>query len=228
MDRRIISIVGCSLGVLTLSALVAVAQTDYSKLPDPKPRHAELSERKTRLADAVLAAEKATGGIAARAEAVERDGKAVYELEVYTADSARRVTVDAESGAVIENRSSLLPGDPITGDLTTTASGLQFAIIREGTGEKPEGPTATVKVHYSGWLVDGSKFDSSVDRGQPASFPLNGVIKGWTEGVGDMKVGEKRKLVIPFALAYGEQGRPPRIPPKALLVFDVELLEIVK
>ena len=80
-------------------------------------------------------------------------------------------------------------------------------------------------VHYVGTLLDGTKFDSSVDRGQPAQFPLGGVIPGWTEGVGSMKIGGKRKLVIPYALAYGERGRGP-IPAKATLIFDVELLEI--
>ena len=103
-----------------------------------------------------------------------------------------------------------------------------FIEITEGTGETPPSAASNVKVHYTGYLVDGVKFDSSVDRGMPATFPLNRVIAGWTEGVGSMKVGGKRKLIIPFDLAYGANGRPPTIPPRATLIFDVELLEVVK
>ena len=106
-----------------------------------------------------------------------------------------------------------------------TASGLMYVVLKEGDGASPK-PTDKVNVHYTGWLTDGTKFDSSVDRGTPASFQLNRVIQGWTEGVGMMKVGGKSKLLIPYELAYGERGRPPRIPAKAMLVFDIELLGI--
>ena len=123
---------------------------------------------------------------------------------------------------------SSYPGDPVQGEPTTNASGLEYYDLNVGGGESPPDPSSTVSVHYSGWLLDGTKFDSSVDRGQPASFPLNRVIQGWTEGVGSMQVGGKRKLIVPYQLGYGEPGHPPAIPPKATLVFDVELLEIVK
>jgi FKBP-type peptidyl-prolyl cis-trans isomerase FkpA len=106
------------------------------------------------------------------------------------------------------------------------ASGeLEITHLEEGTGASPSA-TDTVQVHYHGTFPDGRVFDSSVDRGQPASFPLNRVIACWTEGVQKMKVGGKAKLVCPPALAYGERGAPPTIPPNATLVFEVELLAI--
>ncbi|HTJ80018.1 MAG TPA: FKBP-type peptidyl-prolyl cis-trans isomerase [Rariglobus sp.] len=104
-------------------------------------------------------------------------------------------------------------------------SGLCYEIVKEGTGPFPKA-TDTVKVHYTGTLVDGKKFDSSVDRGEPAEFPLNGVIPGWTEGLQKINKGGKIKLYVPSDLAYGDQGRPPTIPPAATLIFDVELLDI--
>ena len=110
---------------------------------------------------------------------------------------------------------------------TKTASGMLIKHTKEGTGASPAA-TDQVKVHYEGRLIDGKVFDSSIARGEPATFPLNGVIGCWTEGVQTLKVGGKATLVCPAGLAYGESGRPPTIPPQATLVFDVELLEIVK
>lgn len=110
---------------------------------------------------------------------------------------------------------------------TRTASGLVVQAIRQGTGPAPKA-SDRVRVHYHGTLTDGTVFDSSVQRGEPATFPLNGVIPCWTEGLQLMKVGGKSRLVCPPALAYGDRGAPPRIRPGATLVFEVELLEIVK
>jgi FKBP-type peptidyl-prolyl cis-trans isomerase len=106
-------------------------------------------------------------------------------------------------------------------------SGVVFVPQKEGTGASPK-ETDTVKVHYKGTLVDGKEFDSSYKRNQPAEFALNQVIKCWTEGLQKMKVGGKARLVCPSGVAYGDQGRPPVIPPKATLSFEVELLDIVK
>ena len=108
--------------------------------------------------------------------------------------------------------------------VTVTESGLQYSVITKAEGPKPKA-TDTVTVHYVGTLIDGTEFDSSVKRGQPATFPLNRVISGWTEGLQLMSIGEKYKFVIPADLAYGEQGAG-SIPPGATLIFDVELLEI--
>ncbi len=107
----------------------------------------------------------------------------------------------------------------------TTESGLKSIVLTEGTGDTSPSATDTVEVHYTGWLLDGTQFDSSVDRGSPSTFSLNRVIKGWTEGVALMKVGEKRKFIISADLAYGSKGRP-SIPPDSTLVFDIELLAI--
>jgi FKBP-type peptidyl-prolyl cis-trans isomerase len=138
-------------------------------------------------------------------------------------EAERKAAADANKAAgdkfLAENKNK--PG------VKTTASGLQYQIVREGRGPKPTA-NDTVRVHYTGTLLDGTKFDSSLDRGQPAEFPLSGVIPGWTEGLQLMPVGSKFKFWIPANLAYGEQGTPGPIGPNQTLVFDVELLEIVK
>jgi len=113
-----------------------------------------------------------------------------------------------------------LPANP-----QTTPSGLGYTIDQPGTGARPQAGQS-VSVHYTGWLTDGTKFDSSRDRGEPFEFPLGQgrVIEGWDEGVADMQIGEKRTLIIPAALGYGDQGSGDVIPPNATLVFKIELL----
>lgn len=107
----------------------------------------------------------------------------------------------------------------------TTASGLQYQVLREGNGQSPKA-TDTVECHYEGTLIDGTKFDSSYDRGQTATFPLNQVIAGWTEGLQLMKEGGKYRFFIPYELGYGERGAGASIPPFSALVFDVELVSV--
>ena len=110
-------------------------------------------------------------------------------------------------------------------ELTPTATGLYYRILRKSDGRKPKA-SDTVVAHYKGWLDDGTKFDSSYDRGEPTSFPLNGVIKGWTEGLQLIGDGGMIELEIPYGLAYGAAGKPPTIPPKATLHFIIELKEL--
>ncbi len=111
-------------------------------------------------------------------------------------------------------------------EVTVTESGLQYEVITEGEGEKPS-QASTVRTHYHGTLIDGTVFDSSYDRGEPAEFPVGGVIAGWTEALQMMSVGSKWRLTVPYSLAYGEQGAGGAIGPYSTLVFDVELLSIV-
>jgi peptidylprolyl isomerase len=150
-----------------------------------------------------------------------------YTVVVFKGDQRHDVLVNAVDGSIISDTLvAQYPGIEFKGELQKTPSGLQFVDIQEGHGIQPD-PASVVKVHYTGYLNNGQKFDSSVDRGEPAQFSLSGVIPGWTEGVGSMKVGGKRKLIVPYKLAYGERGRGGHIPPKATLIFDVELLEVV-
>ncbi|MBN1551045.1 FKBP-type peptidyl-prolyl cis-trans isomerase [bacterium] len=110
--------------------------------------------------------------------------------------------------------------------VVTTETGLQYKIITEGSGERPK-LTDKVKCHYRGTLIDGTEFDSSISRGEPATFPVNGVIPGWTEALQKMSPGAKWELYIPSELAYGERGAGPKIGPNETLIFEVELLEIL-
>jgi len=147
----------------------------------------------------------------------------VYDTEVKAA--AEKKQLELTEKATAESKAFLEENAKAEG-VTVTDSGLQYSVITEAEGPKPDAED-TVTVHYVGTLTDGTEFDSSVARGEPAKFPLNRVIPGWTEGVQLMSVGEKYKFVIPADLAYGEQGAG-SIPANATLVFEVELLDIEK
>jgi FKBP-type peptidyl-prolyl cis-trans isomerase FklB len=122
---------------------------------------------------------------------------------------------------------SFLAANAKKAGVVTTASGLQYKVLKSGTGEMPKA-TDQVKVDYTGTLIDGTVFDSSVQRGEPAVFPVNAVIPGWVEALQLMKVGDKWQLFIPAKLAYGDQSPSPTIPPNSVLIFEVELLNIQK
>ncbi len=133
----------------------------------------------------------------------------------------------AAAGKNVEESKKFFAENGKKDGIKTTKSGLQYQVITEGKGDKPKA-TDRVSVHYKGTLLDGSTFDSSYERGEPATFPLNAVIPGWTEGLQLMTVGSKYKLFVPPELGYGERGAGPKIGPNAALIFEVELLKVEK
>ena len=148
--------------------------------------------------------------------------------EFRTMLQTKRDAEKAKSGGENQKKGDeFLAKNKTAAGVKTTESGLQYQVMTEGKGAKPKA-NDQVKVHYTGTLLNGTKFDSSIDRGQPATFPLNGVIPGWTEALQLMTVGSKYKLFIPGKLAYGAEGQPAGgIGPNEVLVFEVELLEIL-
>jgi len=146
-------------------------------------------------------------------EAEKAEKKAILDREVF-------------KEYIQQNEAFLATNKEKTG-VITTASGLQYEVIKMGTGPKPT-PESTVKVHYAGTLIDGTEFDSSIKRNEPAQFPVGGVIAGWTEALQIMPVGSKFKLYLPQSIAYGATGAGEVIKPYSTLIFEVELLEIVQ
>jgi FKBP-type peptidyl-prolyl cis-trans isomerase FklB len=150
------------------------------------------------------------------------DMQAAFE-EINTRMQAKQAELSKLQG---EAGATFLAQNATKDGITVTASGLQYEVITQGTGAIPSA-TSTVKTHYHGTLIDGTVFDSSVSRGEPIDFPVNGVIAGWTEALQLMPVGSKWRLFIPHNLAYGERGAGGSIAPFSALVFEVELLDII-
>lgn len=146
--------------------------------------------------------------------------------DFFKEQEAKQRAQAAENGKVArEEGEKFLAENAKKDGVQVTESGLQYSVIKEGTGKSPKA-TDTVVCHYEGFLTNGTVFDSSIQRGEPATFPLNAVIAGWTEGLQLMKEGGKTRFFIPYNLAYGEAGAAGAIPPYAALIFDVELLEV--
>ena len=223
MRRRVVLALALALAVSAPPARGQDLKTDQDKtfyalgvaiagqLAPFAPSAAELELIKAGLTDAAL-------GRPHRAEPREFMTKI---QEVRTARAAVVAAAEKKAGETFAAKAAAEAG------ARTLDSGVIITTLKPGTGPSPKA-TDKVKVHYHGTLTDGTVFDSSVQRGQPATFTLNGVIKCWTEGVQQMKVGGKSRLVCPAAVAYGDRGAPPRIKPGATLVFEVELLEIVQ
>jgi len=206
-----------------LGGSAAAPRGDYTTIPpSPAEVHARLAKNQP-LAKIIEAAESATGGLAG---AISYDAAGNVTVHTYSPSAHVAVQVNGADGSV-KSKTEIprFPGVPVQGDWTETKSGLKYYDIVVGQGEKPAGPTTVVRVNYTVWLTDGTQIDSS--NGKPYQTALNAVIAGWTQGVGSMQVGGKRKLIVPHDLAYGPNGRG-GIPPKATLIFDVELVEIVK
>ncbi|MCW8092633.1 FKBP-type peptidyl-prolyl cis-trans isomerase [Alteromonas sp. ASW11-130] len=163
-------------------------------------------------------------------DAFNGEGQQVDNEQLRDAFGAIHQRMQAEKAdknkEVIAANEAFLADNAKREEVTVTESGLQYEVVEAGSGDKPAADS-TVRVHYHGELIDGTVFDSSYQRGQPAEFPVNGVIRGWTEALQMMPVGAKWRLYIPSQLAYGEQGAGAAIKPYSSLVFDVELLDIL-
>jgi FKBP-type peptidyl-prolyl cis-trans isomerase FklB len=156
----------------------------------------------------------------------EREAQEIVQEFFANQEKQQRAKAAEKFKANKENGEKYLKENAAKEGIHVLPSGLQYMVLKEGNGKKPVA-TDKVKCHYEGMLVDGTLFDSSIQRGEPATFPLNGVIAGWTEGLQLMQEGAKYRFFIPYHLGYGEHGAGNPIPPFSALVFDVELIEVI-
>ena len=161
----------------------------------------------------------------AKALLTDEEAQAAIEAFQQELNAKQLATAKVQSEKNKKEGDAFLAANGKKDGVKTLPSGLQYKVVKAGTGKTPKA-TDEVTTHYKGTLIDGTEFDSSYKRGQPATFPVDGVIPGWTEALQKMKVGDKWQLFIPSNLAYGERGSPPAIGPNATLLFDIELLEV--
>ncbi len=235
-SRTAASLLVAAIGASAVAGVLAVRQAapgfDFRTVPPP---HAEtesaLRARGTSLVEAIAIAERVTGGgIAAEAASVRRaEPHDTVSVLVYHDDGdASRVLVDAATGSVLERTAvPRLPGDPVEGEPVEGPSGVRWWVLEEGAGDPPPTDDSNVRVEYAGYLLDGTRFDSTEAIGRPVTLPLSSFLPGWALGMRDMLPGERRKLLVPSELAFGALGNPPSIPPDATLVIDVTLERVV-
>jgi len=219
-----------------LEAQVKKLQTEIEELKKPKVVDLNTSYKKAGYGMGVLIANniKGQGGDSLDVEAMTAAIKDVYEKKTLLLDQQSCVPIVQQfmqqaterKGAIAKEQGrAFLESNKKNAGVMTTASGLQYKVITVGTGKTPAS-TDNVSVHYTGKLIDGTEFDSSVKRGQAANFGVGQVIRGWTEALQLMKEGDKWMLYIPYDLAYGERGSGAQIPPYATLIFEVELIKV--
>jgi FKBP-type peptidyl-prolyl cis-trans isomerase len=241
MMRLVLLLVGVAT-LLLLQMAFADEPADTAEPADPAPKLDTIMQKGSYLighnigrqlrgdviaADLVALVAGIKDGMAGRETKIERkEISGVMEAFQKEVQQAQDEQKKSQGGRNTKEGKAFLTENAKKKTVKTTASGLQYEVIQDGDGETPKS-TDTVRTHYKGTLIDGTVFDSSYDRGEPAEFPVTGVIKGWVEALQLMKVGSKWKLYVPSELAYGERGAGDKIGPGAVLIFEIELLGIV-